>query len=108
MGLIFGKSGLGDFGGGHDFSVVGCNLSLNIGNSYEPTPRVYFRQYHGQCGACWRPISFAKCMNDALNSKLKALKEAEEEISHLESRFEDEESFTNAFACGDVKDVVRQ
>lgn len=50
--------------------------------------------------------AFSKDVNDALNSKLKALKDAEEEVTRLENSFGDEEQFVHSFASGDTKDVI--
>ena len=50
--------------------------------------------------------SFAKGVNEALNVKLKVLKDAEKEISGLEKRLEDHEKFIDLFCTGDTKDVV--
>ncbi|KAL7531603.1 hypothetical protein ACHAWF_003839 [Thalassiosira exigua] len=49
---------------------------------------------------------FTKDVNDALNAKLRAIKEAGEQITQLEARFEDEEKFVDSFATGETKDVV--
>ena len=50
--------------------------------------------------------SFAKGINDALNSKISALKDAENEIIRLEMKLEDHDNFISTFASGDIKDVI--
>ena len=50
--------------------------------------------------------SFAKGVNEALNMKLKVLKNAEKGISGLEKRLEDHEKFIDLFCTGETKDVV--
>lgn len=50
--------------------------------------------------------SFAKGINDALNSKISALKDAEKEVIRLEMKLEDHDNFISTFASGDTKDVI--
>ena len=123
----------GSRGQGCDFTVRGDIVQINAGGSYEAGPMMLtinavhkiremevYRVIQQTTKQSVLPTqinsnetktmketsSFAKCVNDALNSKLKALQNAEEGITLLESRLEDEIHFINTFSSGDAKDVV--
>mmetsp|Transcript_39437 Transcript_39437/g.82468 ORF Transcript_39437/g.82468 Transcript_39437/m.82468 type:complete len:799 (+) Transcript_39437:332-2728(+) len=50
--------------------------------------------------------AFSNSINDALNIKIRTLKEAELKITCLENKFNDEKNFIDLFASGKTKDVV--
>mmetsp|Transcript_43337 Transcript_43337/g.77884 ORF Transcript_43337/g.77884 Transcript_43337/m.77884 type:complete len:825 (+) Transcript_43337:202-2676(+) len=51
--------------------------------------------------------SFTGGINDALNVKLRKIKEAEQKLTDLENLLDGEEKFIDLFASGETKDIVR-
>mmetsp|Transcript_13412 Transcript_13412/g.29127 ORF Transcript_13412/g.29127 Transcript_13412/m.29127 type:complete len:744 (+) Transcript_13412:162-2393(+) len=87
--------------------VTGSNEHFSFPSSTDnPKSKDCVKRKSNEPITMFETSSFSKNTNNALNTKLKALKDAEEEISFLENSFEDEENFIISFACGDVKDVI--
>jgi hypothetical protein len=121
------------FGGGNDIKVVGSNVFLYPGCSYDRGPltngtysikevEVFLvtksstppiknsytkRNPTTPATQAFEEVTrFADDMNKAINTKQACLLQAESEMLQLEESFADEKTFVDKFATGDAKDVV--